>query len=687
MSAKPTHDDAKAPTRTAVAAVALLAVSSVGWAPAPATAHRSGTGVTNGTTSWDPHPHVDHNGDIAFMRADPAGHIQVWVAHSDLTGQRQLTNDSTSNSGYPTWAPGGKRLAFDSDRSDPDPTDAKEISDVFTMDPKGAHVVRITRGNGFSADPSWSPDGSLLAFETDLGQNPTKQGIYVARPDGSHLQRVTTLPPGAEFDLAPRFSPDGKQIAFTRYVLTGDVETSTLFVVNVDGSHERRLTRTADLYPGDADWSNDGRTLVFEADGPSPGSRGEIYTIRADGTHLRNLTHNVTGRQGSSDPVYSPDGRLILFVSGEFPPDGPPTIGLATMRTDGTRRAFISTHPADEHQPDWASVGIRAATPTGSPTAPSAEATPPGNHAARRRLVWVRYTPTRDSAALVAGGLDGSRQRQLTHPEPGIRDGEPVRSPDGTRVIFNREFPDGTVRIGIVPVRGGPTRFVETGCQDPCFSDQGPAWTPDGNHLTFVRVMGPFDPVTGDAASALQYSERLDGSHLRLLSVPGDYEDNTVRFSPDGRYLVFTRDQTVDGVLHFAIFRMRSDSTHVRQLTPWDLDADRPAVSPARFGPTARLVSFETHGGGHPTQGDVALLPSSCTTIAACTDATRLVTHNTGTGKTSYAASWSRTGHHLAFAQEDGTGNVDIYTIRPDGRHQRPVTHLPVPEYSPAWSY
>ncbi len=325
------------------------------------------------------------------------------------------------------------------------------------------------------------------------------------------------------------------------------------------------------------------------------------------------------------------------------------------------------------------------ATDTDEPGAASAHH--PGIRAVHRLLVWVRYTPSTHSAALVAGRLDGSQQRQLTHPEPGLSDGEPVRSPDGTRVIFHREFPDGTVRIGIVAVRGGPTRFIETSCQDPCFSDQGPAWTPDGNRLTFVRVMGPFDPVTGDAASALQYTERLDGTDLRLLSVPGAYEDNTVRFSPDGRYMVFTRDQTVDGVLHFAIFRMRSDSTHVRQLTPWDLDADRPAVSPARFGPTSGLVSFETHGGGHPTQGDVALLPASCPTIEACSDATRLVTHDTGTTKTSYAASWSPSGHRLAFAQEDGSGNVDIYTIRPDGRNQRQVTHRPAPEYSPAWSY
>ncbi len=311
-----------------------------------------------------------------------------------------------------------------------------------------------------------------------------------------------------------------------------------------------------------------------------------------------------------------------------------------------------------------------------------------GGRPGRGPLVWVRYDRDRDSAALVAGGTDGSHQRQLTRPAPRLHDAEPVRSPDGTRVIFQREAPDGTVRIGIVAVRGGPVHFVETGCEDPCFSDQGPAWTPDGRRLTFTRVVGPFDPDTGDAVSAWQYTERLDGSDLRLLSVPGDYEDNTVHFSPDGRYMVFTRDQYINGVLRFAIFRMRADSTHVRQLTPWDLNADRPSVSPARSGRTAGLVSFETHGGGNATQGDVALLPASCAKVAACTRATRLVTHNIGSRTTSYAATWSPTGRRLAYAQENlDDGNVDIYTVRPDGHDARRVTHSPAPEYSPAWSY
>lgn len=303
-----------------------------------------------------------------------------------------------------------------------------------------------------------------------------------------------------------------------------------------------------------------------------------------------------------------------------------------------------------------------------------------------RRLVWVRYDAAAGYAGLVVGDVDGRHPRQLTHPPAGIGDSDPVRSPDGTRVIFNREHSDGTVQIGIVNVAGGPVHFVNTNCLDPCFADVNPGWTPDGKHVTFTRVVGPFDPVTGDAASALPYSERLDGSDPTPLSVPGNYEDNTPRFAPDGRYVVFVRDQTIDGVLRFAIFRRQAGSTHVHQLTPWNLNADRPSVSPARSGPTAGLVAFETHGGGSPTQGDVALLPASCRRISACTKATRYVTHNTGSTRTSYAASWSPTGRRLAVAQEDATGNVDIYTVRPDGQRRRQVTRSPAPEYAPAWS-
>ncbi|KQT94303.1 hypothetical protein ASG49_05275 [Marmoricola sp. Leaf446] len=299
------------------------------------------------------------NGRIVFGRPDSGGNLQVWTARIDMTRQRQLTSGA-AGSGWATWSPRARRIAFDSNRADPDPGDEVGINDVFTMRADGSGVRRVTGGDGYAGDPSWTPGGRRLLFVSDEGDYPAGQGVYSSRPDGSGLRRVTTLPAGAGSDTAPKASPDGRRIVFTRYVPTGTgEETSALHLVDPDGSHLRRLRTTGRLRPGDADWSPDGRHLVFEAAGTRAGSRGDIFTIRRDGTRLRNLTRNETGRQGAADPVYSPDGRRILFVSGEFPADGPPRVGLATMRPDGSHRTRLPGTPAFEDQPDWRSVGRR----------------------------------------------------------------------------------------------------------------------------------------------------------------------------------------------------------------------------------------------------------------------------------------------------------------------------------------
>ena len=153
------------------------------------------------------------------------------------------------------------------------------------MNPDGTGVVQVTDfGGGFSGDPDWSPDGKWLTFESDLGDYPAKQGIYVSRPDGSHLRRVTTLPEGYGFDAAPQFSPDGKRIVFTRYHFDDQGnETSALYVVNVDGTHRPGWPPPPSSTPGTRTGHPTGRRSRSSAFLP-------IFTIRPDGTHLRQLT-------------------------------------------------------------------------------------------------------------------------------------------------------------------------------------------------------------------------------------------------------------------------------------------------------------------------------------------------------------------------------------------------------------
>ena len=292
------------------------------------------------------------NGRIAFQKPDSDGFWQTWVANKDLSNQVKLTSES-ADSGWAVWKPGGAKLAFESNHTDPDLDDTNFINDIFTMNPDGTGIVKLTHSKDVSDTPDWSPDGSQIAFGSDRRTSAWRREIYVMDADGTNVRRVTTLPEKAELDSQPRFSPDGQRLVFARYTHEDIPIRAALFTVRVDGGGLKQLTPWG-MGAGDADWSPDGTKIAFEAS-PQATSYGDIFTIDADGQHLTNLTHNYSRGWGSSDPVWSADGTKILFVS-RHDISGESGFGLATMNPDGTDRHFISSNPEEVHQPDWESV-------------------------------------------------------------------------------------------------------------------------------------------------------------------------------------------------------------------------------------------------------------------------------------------------------------------------------------------
>jgi TolB protein len=309
------------------------------------------------------------------------------------------------------------------------------------------------------------------------------------------------------------------------------------------------------------------------------------------------------------------------------------------------------------------------------------------------RIVWTQVLDgTFKTARLVSGRPDGSGLRVLTDPGAKQFDIDAAVSPDGSRVLFERDLPTGRSVLEMVGSNGRGAHVVPVSCTNPCAGVQAPSWTPSGRHIVFSRIFGPFDRVNTSARSAVLYIARPDGSGMRRISqrgIDGVYEDYRARFAASGTYLIFIRVRNKD--VKSAVFRMRPDGSDVRQLTPWRLDADIPDLSPATHGPTKDLVVFETFGHGPPkgAQQDIAAVPATCHPLAACTREIRYVTHNDAGPRTSFNPSWSPTGRRIAFTDAlfvPGKPAIgDIWTVRPDGRGRQQVSRSTRFEFRPDW--
>jgi len=195
--------------------------------------------------------------------------------------------------------------------------------------------------------PAWSPDGRRLAFTSVR-----RGGLFVARPDGSGLRRVTRSP---TLDVQPGWSPDGRRIAFARAVPGFREE---IFTVGIDGRGLRRLTRSReqDLEP---DWSPNGRRIAWASTSTATRfAQPLVRTMNPDGTGKRSVMPGAA-------PDWSPDGRRFAFslradiftgeVSGRGRVNVTSSPGVADTRPDwspdGTRLAFLSTRGSPRERP------------------------------------------------------------------------------------------------------------------------------------------------------------------------------------------------------------------------------------------------------------------------------------------------------------------------------------------------
>jgi TolB protein len=181
------------------------------------------------------------------------------------------------------------------------------------------------------AAPAVANDGRVaFVGGTNLSRRPDFSGpshIWIARSDGKQSRPLTS---GSVLDGAPAWSPDGRSIVFVRSAANG--RSSSLWTVDIATRRTRRLTRGS--LDGEPSWSRSGRIAFVRID-PATYQSG-IWTI--DPRSPRLLRRIPVARRGLTEPVWSPDGHTLSVEDGR---------ALYTVRADGSHLRLVVRLPTD----------------------------------------------------------------------------------------------------------------------------------------------------------------------------------------------------------------------------------------------------------------------------------------------------------------------------------------------------
>ena len=450
-------------------------------------------------------PAISPDGKAVAFTAAVGGKRQLFVRLMAGGTPLQITRDAVDHQ-LPRWAPDSGSIVYFS------PAMPGEIrGTLWEVSALGGVPRRLTDSLGGGADVRMA-DGRLAFFR--IAENRIQ--LVTSPSDASSVEVVARFPP-VTYYLYPRWSPDGKWIAFQR----GDSIRFDVFVVSAAGGEARQLTHDNNMISGLA-WTPDGAGIVYSSSSGDTMPYLPVMRLR----HVRLADGNT--RQVTSDETsyVNPDitrsgamvvGRLRLDSDiWKFPVDGAPA--------DNVRRGAAITHQTGHVLTPSAGLADRDVVFLSDS----------GGHA----NLWVIDTAT--------GEL-----RQITYErDPNVAVGVPVWSPDGRSIafVYSKGNVGLTFGVWLVDPDGSNLRSVAN-------PGLGPAWSPDGRSLYFSTRGAGADvvmkkiPVDGGAAVTVTTE--------RLRNVVGS----------DGSTLYYTFERSlVDGKPEFEIRSARPENAPFRVL-------------------------------------------------------------------------------------------------------------------------
>jgi Tol biopolymer transport system component/DNA-binding winged helix-turn-helix (wHTH) protein len=462
--------------------------------------------------------------------------------------------------------------------------------------PQPTEVVPLTALPGQEISPSFSPDGSQVAFGWDGETNGEGFDLYI-KVIGTDKPLRLTRHPAAWLGVA--WSPDGRYIAMNRL----DKENGGIFLVPALGGPERKLTSTLPVFRplmAVISWSPDGKQLAFVDHRPSAlGTFPQLFLLSIDTLERKAVE---TGCSRVIEPGFAPVGDALAYICIED--DGYYSLNLRELRGGKSTRLFgglqriggtswtrdgahiifsynFSSYNAMAGGDLWQFTPGR----TGhlEKMQFGHDASSPVTSSSGNRLAYVQsrvneniwrvdldaakahahklLTSTREengpnispdgkkivfvsnragSGEIWVCDSDGANARQLTS-FGGALTGTPRWSPDGKQIAFDSRA-GGEANIYLVDAAGGAPRKLETGTR----VNSLPSWSHDGGWLYFVNAPAGSSPTVWRVAAA--------GGHAVQLTKTAEVMPIE---SPDGRYVYLVRN--TEG--KFRLWRIRPDGS------------------------------------------------------------------------------------------------------------------------------